>query len=83
PNDEYGRAVAAGNKTSYREIRLVTTKEIIFANEINIYDDKVSIISFGKDELIGMIIESKEIANTQRAIFKMAWAFAKTHSSKS
>lgn len=77
PDDEYGKAVASANKASYREILLVPRDEIIFANEINIYDDKVSIISFGKDELIGMIIESKEIANTQRAIFKMAWAFAK------
>ena len=44
--------------------------------EINIYDDKVSIISFGEDELVGMIIESHEIADTQRAIFAMAWSFA-------
>ena len=46
-----------------------------FSNEINIYDNKVAIISF-KDDLIGMIIESSEIADTQRTIFKMVWEFA-------
>lgn len=76
PNDEYGREVARHNKESYREIRLVPPGEFSFANEINIYDDKVSIISFGQDVLLGMIIESHEIADTQRAIFKMAWEFA-------
>lgn len=78
PIDKYGKAVAAENKTSFREIRLVPASQYSFANEINIYDNKVSIISFGKDELVGMIIESPEIADTQRAIFLMAWEFAGT-----
>lgn len=76
PLDKYGEAVKAKNKDTYREIRLVKPSEFSFANEINIYEDKVSIISFGKDELVGMIIESPEIADTQRAIFTMAWEFA-------
>lgn len=76
PLDEHGRRVAAENEKMYREIRLVTAGVFAFANEINIYDDKVSIVSFGKNEVVGMIIESPEIANTQRAIFMMAWEFA-------
>ena len=65
-------------KKNYREIRLVPPSEFSFANEINIYDDKVAIISFGKDKtVLGMIIESAEIADTQRAIFMMAWEFAR------
>ncbi len=78
PDDKTGKAVAALNKKNYREIRLVPPSEFSFSNEINIYDDKVAIISFGKDkEVLGMIIESAEIADTQRAIFVMAWEFAK------
>jgi HTH-type transcriptional regulator, sugar sensing transcriptional regulator len=76
PRDEYGEKVVADNKKSHREIRLVKPGQFDFSNEINIYDDKISIISFGKDEILGMIIESPEIANTQRAIFTMAWQFA-------
>lgn len=76
PRDEYGEVVVAHNKESFREIRLVEPTEFSFANEINIYNSKVAIISYGKDELVGMIIDSPEIADTQRAIFMMAWAFA-------
>ena len=76
PKDEYGENVIQENKKNHREIRLVIPTEFSFANEIFIYDDKIAIISYGKDELVGMIIESPEIASTQRAIFMMAWAFA-------
>ncbi len=74
PDDEYGKRVHENDQESLREIRLVSKEKFNFTNEINIYDDKVAIISF-KDELIGMIIESHEIAQTQRAIFAMAWEF--------
>lgn len=45
---------------------------IPFATEVNIYNNKVALISYGK-ELIGTIIESKEIYNTQKAIFELLW----------
>lgn len=76
PLDKEGEIVRAENQKYNREIRLVPREEFQFTNEINIYDDKVSIISF-RDELIGMIIESIEIANSQRAIFNMCWQLAK------
>ncbi|MCF7844571.1 MAG: hypothetical protein K9M03_01965 [Kiritimatiellales bacterium] len=78
PDDEAGREVQGKDKDSNREIRLVSGKDFDFNNEINIYDNKVSIISFGKDEadVFGVIIESKEVAETQRQIFEMAWRYA-------
>lgn len=76
PLDEYGKKVAHQNESMYREIRLVKAGPYSFTNEINIYDDKVGIVSFSKNTVMGMIIESEEIANTQRAIFMMAWEFA-------
>jgi HTH-type transcriptional regulator, sugar sensing transcriptional regulator len=72
PKDKAGEIVHAEDEKYHREIRLVNSSEFNFTNEINIYDDKVAIISF-KEELIGMIIESHEIANSQRAIFNMCW----------
>ncbi len=75
PDDKGGVLVHSEDKKYHREMRLVPSEEYLFTNEINIYDDKVAIISF-KDELIGMIIESIEIANSQRAIFNMCWQFA-------
>ena len=75
PDDEWGKKVKKEDKTSLRKTRLIPKKNYTFANEINIYDHKVAITSFG-DELIGIIIESRQIANTQRDIFKMVWRFA-------
>lgn len=74
PKDSFGEKVHSEDEKYYREIRLLSADHFNFTNEINIYDDKVSIISF-KEELIGMIIESPEIANSQRAIFEMCWQF--------
>lgn len=81
PDDEAGKLVKSQDALYNREMRLLPKDRYNFTNEINIYDDKVAIISFA-DELIGMIIESHEIAETQRAIFNMCWEFASPDSPK-
>jgi sugar-specific transcriptional regulator TrmB len=48
-----------------------------FNNEINIYNDKVAIVSLAKNELFGVIIESHEIAKVHKAMFQLAWKAAK------
>lgn len=74
PRDREGEIVKNHDEKYHRETKLIPAELFPFTNEINIYDDKVSIISF-KDEVIGMIIESTEIANSQRAIFNLCWEF--------
>ena len=64
-----------------REIRLVPSKEFDFTNEIKVYDHKVAILSFdegprAENDMFGVIMESKEVAETQRQIFEMAWRYA-------
>lgn len=78
PDDDTGRKVQGQDKASLREIRLVSVKDFPITNEINIYDNKVAIVSFSEDEseLFGVIIESKEVADTQKQIFQMAWRYA-------
>ncbi|MFA5947972.1 MAG: helix-turn-helix domain-containing protein [Candidatus Gracilibacteria bacterium] len=78
PRDRAGEIVKSEDEKYHRQMRLIPPTEFDFSNEINIYDDKVAIISF-KDELIGMIIESVEIANSQRTIFNMCWSYASEH----
>ncbi len=78
PDDDYGLKVKAEDRKALRETRLLSAQDFSFTNEINIYDNKVAITSF-HNELIGIIIESQEIADTQRDIFKMAWAFASSN----
>lgn len=55
------------------EILFVNPDEFMFEYEINIYGDRVSLISLNPDELIGVMIESPVYAKTQRAIFNLAW----------
>lgn len=76
PLDEYGLEVQRADRKNCREIRLVPAKKFTFTNEINIWDDKVAISSFRDTPPIGVLIESVEIANTQRDIFRMAWEYA-------
>ncbi len=80
PDDAAGRRVHGEDKERLREIRLVPGSDFDFTNEINIYDHKVAICSFaavrGASDVFGVIIESKEVAETQRQIFEMAWRYA-------
>ena len=77
PDDAAGRKVHGEDKEKLREIRLVPARDFDFGNEINIYDRKTAICSFGSQrDLFGVIIESKEVAETQKQIFEMAWRYA-------
>lgn len=81
PDDDAGRKVHGEDEEKLREIRLVPAEDFDFRNEINIYDHKVAICSFdsglkGDKDMFGVIIESKEVAETQRQIFEMAWRYA-------
>jgi HTH-type transcriptional regulator, sugar sensing transcriptional regulator len=59
-----------------RDIYTIPKNKFPFENEINIYDDKVAIISH--KDAVGVIIQNKAIANTQRAIFNFAFEYAKS-----
>ena len=88
PDDNAGKKVHGEDEEKLREIRLVPAADFDFRNEINIYDHKVAICSFdsglkGDKDMFGVIIESKEVAETQRQIFEMAWRYASGTSPKS
>lgn len=77
PDDPTGKKVHGEDRKKLREIRLVPAKDFDFTNEISIYDSKVAICSFASaPEMFGVIIESREVAETQRQIFEMAWRYA-------
>lgn len=64
------------NEKHLREAVVLSGEHFPINNEINIYANKTAIASYGK-EMFGMIIESEEVANAQRAIFELAWRGAK------
>jgi hypothetical protein len=74
-SDDTGLTFKKRGVSELREVHLVPKDKFPFKNEINIYDDKVAIISH-QDE-IGVIIQNQNIADTQRAIFNLAFEYAK------
>ncbi|MBI2448584.1 hypothetical protein HYV44_03470 [Candidatus Microgenomates bacterium] len=67
---------SASDKDELRETILLPKEDFPVSNEINIYKNKVAILSFGEEKL-GVIIESQQIADTQRAIFNSFWKLLK------
>lgn len=73
--DKYALDVKRRSKKELREVYLIPKDKFPFKNEINIYDDKVAIISH-QDQL-GVIIQNQNIADTQKAIFNLGFEYAK------
>ncbi len=73
--DRIGQEFKAKGKEELREVYLIPAEKFPFKNEINIYDDKVAIISH--EDKVGVILQNKNIADTQRAIFNLAFEYAK------
>ncbi len=63
------------DKVELRQTLIVDKDKFPFSNEINIFRNKLLIVSY--KELLGVIIESADIARTQKAIFELAWLGAK------
>jgi sugar-specific transcriptional regulator TrmB len=55
------------------EIFAINPEQFEFKNAQYIYDNKVTTVSFDRNELMGVIIESPNNAETNRAIFNLAW----------
>jgi sugar-specific transcriptional regulator TrmB len=61
-----------------RERRYLPKDKFSLPTEISIYGDKVSLVSLRKD-LIGTVIQSKDVAQTFRILFELLWSQAKTN----
>jgi sugar-specific transcriptional regulator TrmB len=77
PDTDAARAYQQRDASNLRETRIVSATKFPFTVEINIYGKKVAFISFKEKELIGVVIESAEIARTMRSIFFLAWGMAR------
>ncbi|KKP38973.1 MAG: transcriptional regulator TrmB [Candidatus Peregrinibacteria bacterium GW2011_GWF2_33_10] len=67
------REFIKNDKFLLRESRLVPVSQFQFRSEINIYKNKIAMMSLDANSMHGVIIESEPIAETQKAIFEVAW----------
>ena len=65
------------NKETLLDIRWIKSGETPFMTEINVFDDKVCMVSLEKTELVGVIIESHEIAKSHKTMFELQWEISK------
>ncbi len=61
------------NKRELRKIRFVPPEIYKFKNEIDIWDDMVGIMSLPKGAQHGILIQSRSIAESLRAVFEALW----------
>ena len=55
-----------------RDIRIVDSPDFRFNADMEIYANKVALISY-RENFLGVIVESKEINQMQRAAFELMW----------
>lgn len=60
-------------RQGFMEVFTVDAKQFPFQNGVFFYDDKMAIISYDKQELLGVIIQSAVNTKTQKAMFDLAW----------
>lgn len=69
----YAREYLKNYDHSVTNIRFIDGKKYPLFLEMEIYDNKISFMTFSRERLIGAIIENKEIYQTQKSIFEMIW----------
>ncbi len=79
PDSPEAREYKKRDATELRETRLVPQEKFRATCELNIIGNKVIIIDVNPTEKLGAIIESKEIAETLKNLFELAWERAKEY----
>ncbi len=77
PNNPETMEYIKQDKKQKRESRTVPQEFFPFYAEVDIYANKLAILSLDQEEPIAIIIESEAVAKTQRMIFELAWKGAK------
>lgn len=70
-DNDLGKKLLFDENRLLRQTKLLP-KDFTFSAETYIYDQKIAILDYKKD-IIGVIIESEPIFNSQKAIFELVW----------
>lgn len=73
PNTPMARRFLLQRETPLRRQRIAPAN-VVFQTEVAIFEDKVVMWSFEED--FAMLIQSRDVAETQRALFDLAWESA-------
>lgn len=71
---DLSEAIQKKDAESLRKSVLLDKKEFPVPAEIDVYEDKVALLSFQKGEFAGILIQNKDIATTLKTIFRLAFS---------
>ncbi len=71
-NSPAAQKLQQNDTNSYRESFLLDKEEYPMPAEIDVYQDRVALLSFKKGEFLGLLIENEDFAQSLRSIFKLA-----------
>jgi len=71
-DSEESRKWQKNSEKELREIILASEDQFDFSGDMEIYGDKVALISY-QENFMAVVIESKEIAKMQKFIFNLSW----------
>lgn len=77
PDTPYAVKYLKNYDRSVTQIRFIDGKKFPIFLEMEIYDGKISFMTFSEKKLIGVIIENEEIYKTQKSIFNLVWQNAR------
>lgn len=77
PDSPVSRGLSEIASSEYRKMKFFDPNKYKFTIEIDIYVDSIALISF-TDELSGVIIENKALADSFRGLFNLLWDSLKT-----
>lgn len=76
-SDETALAFKRRDKAELRESVLIPKSQFPLHGEMNIYNDKIAILSYM--DPVGVIIQNQALADMQRSIFNLSFQLAKLH----
>lgn len=77
-NNSAGAVLHEKDAQELRDSVLVDKTAYPMPSEIDVYDDKITMISFERQDFVGLVIENKAFAQTLRSIFTLAHTLSKT-----
>lgn len=72
PDIKISRELEKKSSAEYRKMKFFDAAKYQFNIEIDVYTDKIALISFG-DELSGVIVENRSFASSFRSLFNLLW----------
>lgn len=76
-SEEFVKKILLNNISSNLfEVFLIPSSNFFFSSEISIFSNSIAILNLNKENPIWVLIENKELYETQKAIFDLAWLWA-------